>query len=102
MKNKLWKKGDKVVRLYGSNSWNRPGSMVAGDIGTVLKNQKHPGTVHLLEYHDIIGHDVIRLRRLKDYPHFTSKELCDLWKLTDGRYFEEIIKFIELKFKNGK
>ena len=99
MKKKFWKKGDKVIRLYGSNHWGRTGAMMPGDIGTLAENQKYPGVVKLKEFPDAVGHDVIRLRRLKDFKKLNPKFLVHLWELTDGRNFDIIAKLFNKVIK---
>lgn len=94
MKRKLWKKGDRVVRLYGSNSWGRDGSMKQGDVATVLENQEYPGVVELKEFPDGMGHDPMRLRRLKDYPNLTPKEIVSVYQMVNDQDFESILKLL--------
>jgi len=90
----MWKKGDKVVRIYGSDSWSRNG-MRPGEVGTLKEDQMFPGVVKLEEYPDAVGHDVMRLRRLSDYPQFKPKELAQLWQLVNEKRFEAVVDFIK-------
>lgn len=96
-KTKFWKKGDKVVRLYGCNSWANPKAMKSGDVGTLAKDQEFPGVVTLVEYPDGVGHDVNRLRRIKDYKEVSASELVELWNLVENQDLDGLYKFLERK-----
>ena len=95
----LWKKGTKVVRIYGSNSHGSPNAMNAGDVDELLEDQEFPGTLPLKKFKG--HHDPIRFRRLQDYEEFTPKELSDLWYLVGAEKFEDTVDFIK-KMLNKK
>lgn len=98
-KSNFWKKGDKVVRIYGSDNWGVAGAMMPGDVGTLAEDQKYPGIVRLQEFTRSYGHDPIRLRRIKDYKGFSPQELTLLWKMVDEHDFEGVVKFAKRKIK---
>jgi len=73
-----------------------------GDVGTLSEDQKYPGIVHLKEFPDNMGHDVMRIRRVKDYKGFEPKELAELYRIIDGVGFEQVIAFMKKKLRKRK
>jgi hypothetical protein len=86
---KLWKKGDKVVRLYGRGG--NP-DMQQGDVATLSEDQKFPGVVTTKEFGG--WHDPHRLRRLKDFPGYKPAEILQLYNLTQNCDMVDIVRFI--------
>lgn len=92
---KKWKKGDKVVRLYGKQA-----GMKSGDVGTLKKNQKYPGVVFLEEFNEYgEGHDPIRLIRLKDYPNLHPDFIVAVHDAVKNNDLSDILSGFDISLK---
>lgn len=92
---KWWKKGTKVIRLYGTSTTK----IKPGDVATLAKDQDCPGDLELVEFPGAFNHDPIRFRRVEDYPDFDPKELSELYYAVHYQEFEEVVRIIKRKLK---